>query len=194
MLGIFLDSEANGLNPHRHRLLEIAFKIIDLNSAALMASYNTIIFQPETVWKESDLESLAINGFTREKCIRGIPEAKVKEQIIYLFREFSIERKRAVFICQNPSFDRIFFSQIIEPDLQEKLNWPYHWLDLASMYWAIEIKKNQKLIEKSLSKDAIAKAYDLPPEAKPHSALGGVNHLLLCYQAVVGFPEKPQNN
>ena len=102
-------------------------------------------------------------------------------------------RKKAVFICQNPSFDRGFFSQLIDPDTQEDLNWPYHWLDLASMYWAISMDKAKKQNcpfpwETGISKDLIASHYNLPAEDKPHRAMNGVDHLLICYEAVVGFP------
>jgi DNA polymerase-3 subunit epsilon/oligoribonuclease len=70
--------------------------------------------------------------------------------------------------------------------------WPYHWLDLASMYWALEIKKSQNLEyslpdEILLSKDNIAKSLGLEQEAKPHRAMHGVDHLLLCYTHLVGY-------
>ena len=112
-----------------------------------------------------------------------------------LFDKHDIKRGEAVFICQNPSFDRIFFSQLIDVDTQEKLLWPYHWLDLASMYWAEAIRKAKGGEEKypwmtGCSKDKIATALELPKEVKPHRAMNGVNHLLLCYESVVGFPEK----
>ncbi|MDE3048090.1 MAG: hypothetical protein KGI83_07075, partial [Verrucomicrobiota bacterium] len=42
--------------------------------------------------------------------------------------------------------------------------------------------------ETGFSKDLIAQQYALPGEEKPHRAMNGVRHLLLCYQAVVGFP------
>ena len=191
MIGIFLDSETNGLNPFKHRLLEISFKIVSLSDGKEICSYSTIICQNESVWKLSDPESLAINGFTREKCLSGINEQNAKNEIIDIFKSYNIERKKAVFICQNPAFDKIFFSQLIDPDIQEQLNWPYHWLDLASMFWVTQLHKHGCVYEKSLSKDAIALSYGLPPEIKPHTALGGVDHLLLCYKAVAGFP---QNN
>ena len=45
-----------------------------------------------------------------------------------------------------------------------------------------------KLPEKvSVSKNDIAKAYNLQPEASPHRAMQGVNHLILCYQAIFGI-------
>ena len=189
MLGIFLDSETNGLCPFTHRLLEVAFKVVNLLSKEEVCSYNAIVRQPEAIWQKSDLESLAVNGFTWEKCLQGKPETIVKTQIINLFHKHHLVQKKALFICQNPSFDRIFLSQLIDPKLQNELNWPYHWLDLASMYWAVLLRQNHQPYEKSLSKDAIAEHYGLPPEAKPHAAMGGVDHLLLCYEAVVGFPQ-----
>jgi len=126
--------------------------------------------------------------------IRGdVLDDMVAEGIKASFSRNGIKRGNAVFICQNPSFDRIFFSQLIDADVQEKLLWPYHWLDLASMYWAdciTKAKSGQSLLpwETGFSKDKIARALRLPPEEKPHRAMNGVDHLLLCYEAVVGFP------
>ncbi|EKE08172.1 MAG: hypothetical protein ACD_17C00306G0003 [uncultured bacterium] len=75
------------------------------------------------------------------------------------------------------------------------MSWPYHWLDLASMYWAIAMKKatqNQGPLPwvTGVSKDQIAAQYRLPEEKKPHRAMNGVEHLLLCYEAIVGFPNR----
>ena len=113
------------------------------------------------------------------------------QEIIGLFSRLEIVRGKAVFICQNPAFDRGFFIQLVPVYAQEKINWPYHWLDLASMYWAIIVKQAQQqekaLPEQvSLSKNSIAKYYNLLPELPPHHAMGGVNHLIRCYQAVLG--------
>jgi DNA polymerase-3 subunit epsilon/oligoribonuclease len=46
--------------------------------------------------------------------------------------------------------------------------------------------------ETGFSKDLIAQQYKLPHEANPHRAMNGVEHLFLCYQAVVGFPQKKE--
>ena len=125
MFGIFLDSETNGLNPKNHRLLEIAYKIVDLSSGKLTESYHAILLQPAEVWQKSDPSSLQINGFTQELLQqRGSAEENVKKEILRSFQKIPIGRKNAVFICQNPSFDRAFFSQLIDPDLQESLSWP----------------------------------------------------------------------
>lgn len=194
VLGVFLDSETNGLNAHIHKILEIAFKIIDLKTGDIKESYQTLITQPFEAWEKSDQESLKINGFTWDEVKSGRTPRHTSQQIIDLFNKWNIRRKEAVFICQNPSFDRVFFSQLIDPDTQELLSWPYHWFDLASMFWAISMqraKANQgpPPWELRFSKDAIAEHYHLPAEEKPHRAMNGVNHLILCYDAVVGFPE-----
>lgn len=195
MLGIFLDTEANGLNSQIHKILEVAFKIVDLESGELKFEYQSVISHSFDAWEKSNPESLRITGFTWEEVKAGQTVRNVSQQIIDLFAHWHIRRKLAVFICQNPSFDRVFFSQLVDPDTQEILNWPYHWLDLASMFWAISIHravKNRESLktEFHFSKDSIAEHFHLPPEAKPHRAMNGVNHLILCYEAVVGFPQK----
>lgn len=193
MLGVFLDTETNGLNPKIHKIIELAFKIVDLRSGVIQDEYQTIIAHPIEIWEKSDLKSLEINGFSWHEVSQGKPISEVTEEIIRIFTSWAIERKKGVFICQNPSFDRSFFSGLIDISKQESLNWPYHWLDLASMYWALSLEKAKKNGEPfpwdiGLSKDSIADHYHLPKEAKPHRAMNGVNHLLLCYKSVVGFP------
>jgi oligoribonuclease len=197
VLGVFLDSETNGLNSQIHKILEIAFKIVDLGTGEVKQEYQSLIAPPFEAWEKSDQESLRINGFTWEEVKIGRSARHVSQQIIDLFTQWGIRRKQAVFICQNPSFDRAFFSQLIDADTQELLSWPYHWLDLASMFWAISMdraKQNKGPLpwEIHFSKDAIAAHYRLPAEEKPHRAMNGVSHLLLCYQKVVGFPASTQ--
>ena len=194
MIGVFLDTETNGLNSQVHKILEIAFKIIDLATGEQKESFQTIVAQPIEVWEKSDQESLRINGFKWDELAQGTSPRQVSQRIIDAFSSQGVRRKKAVFICQNPSFDRVFFSQLIDPDTQELLSWPYHWLDLASMHWALAMEKAKQgkgpfPWETGLSKDLIASHYKLPGESKPHRAMNGVNHLLLCYEAVVGFPQ-----
>lgn len=194
VLGIFLDTETNGLNPQIHKILEIAFKIVDLQTGQIKENFQSLIAQPVEAWEKSDHESLRINGFTWDEIKAGRSVRHTSQQIIDLFSQWNIRRKKAFFICQNPSFDRVFFSQLIDADTQELLSWPYHWLDLASMFWALSIEKAKRgehpmPWDIGLSKDTIASYYKLPLEEKPHRAMNGVDHLLLCYRTVVGFPE-----
>lgn len=192
MLAIFLDLEATGLDCLKHAVIDIAFKIIDLSSNKVCASYQKVVRQPIEVWRQNDPNSIEVNGYTIEEIANGDHPSQIREQIISIFTQFGIERGRAVFVCQNPGFDRSFFNQLIDAYAQERLNWPYHWLDLASMFWTVRM---QSWISAglpppdtiSLSKDSIANHYQLPPEPMPHRALNGVDHLISCYQAVFGI-------
>jgi DNA polymerase-3 subunit epsilon/oligoribonuclease len=195
MLGIFLDTETNGLNASIHRILELAFRLVDLKTGEPLAAFHSLVMQPIEVWERSDQESLRINGFTFNEISKGKTIRTLSQEILQIFAHHGVKRGKAVFICQNPSFDRAFFGQLIDPDTQELLSYPYHWLDLASMYWALSLRdhrvqKGPLPWETGLSKDLIASRYNLPGEAKPHRAMNGVDHLIACYQAVVGFPEK----
>lgn len=192
MQAIFLDTETTGLDPFHHKLLEIAFKVVDIPSGYEKLTYQTIVKQPLEIWEQRDLSSVEINGFTWDKVQLGKEEAIVRQEIIQIFEDLKIERGTAVFICQNPAFDRNFFAQLIDVYTQEQKHWPYHWLDFASMFWALHVKDqigNHEAFpfEMNLSKNAIAQRFQLPIEQMPHSALNGVDHLLLCYRTVVGF-------
>jgi DNA polymerase-3 subunit epsilon/oligoribonuclease len=191
MLGVFLDTEANGLNPQVHKIIEVAFKIADLASGEIKEIYQSLVRVSFEAWEKSDPASLHINGFSWEEVKAAPTPSQVAEEIIDLLTRHGIKRKKAVFICQNPSFDRVYFSQLVNVDTQELLQFPYHWLDLASMFWAITLRI-EKLMpwDIGFSKDLIASYYHLPGEEKPHRAMNGVNHLFLCYEKAVGFPER----
>ena len=53
MLGIFLDSETNGLNAKKHRIIEIAFKIIDVRSGELKDQFQSQITASFEEWKKA---------------------------------------------------------------------------------------------------------------------------------------------
>lgn len=188
MLGIFLDTETNGLNPNKHSILEVAFKIIKMSTGECLFAFQSIIAQTRFNWEKSDPLSLQTNGLTWEEISKGAPKQEVSGAIVTALARHQIRRQNAVFICQNPSFDRSFFSQIVDYELQEMLEWPYHWLDLASMYWAKHLEKEPLPWNTGLSKDKIAQTYHLPPEKTPHRAMQSVDHLILCYQSILGFP------
>lgn len=194
MLAIFLDLETTGLDSTKHNVLEIAFKILDLPTNEWKAEYQSIVKLDWDLWEKRDPLSIEINGFKFDYLTTGKELNIVREDIIDIFTKVGVERGKAVFICQNPAFDRGFFAHIIDVYTQERKHWPYHWLDLASMYWTVRIQDcQQKGIpfpkEIIISKDEIAKHYQLPPEAHPHKAMNGVNHLIQCYQAVLKAKE-----
>lgn len=173
-------------------MLEIAFKIVDLQTGEIKASYSALIKQSEKAFLEADPMSLRVNGFSLEKVENGLELGQVSKQVIAMFKQAGIVRGQAVFICQNPSFDRAFFAQIVGAYDQEAMRWPYHWLDLASMFWCRTVdreRSGEEVLKEgfTLSKDAIAKVYGIGPEEKPHRAMNGVEHLIKCYEAVVGY-------
>jgi len=188
MLLIFLDTETTGLDPDKHRTLEIAYKVLDSRSDLAVISYEATVSQPAEVWAEADPESLEVNGFTWEQTLSGKSEKVVASEILNDLNRLELGQKEGVFICQNPSFDRAFFNQMINVDLQRHNGWPYHWLDLASMYWGVQLSQNKdfpkQLEESELSKNKIAKRYDLAEEESPHRAMNGVDHLIACYKAI----------
>ena len=190
MLLIFLDSETTGLNFHRHRIIEIAYRVFDAASGKAVYNYETLISQPTEVFGSADSESLAFNNITFEMALEGKTEIVVASEIIHDFNRLGFSTRGGVFICQNPSFDRNFLTQLIDADLQEKFGWPHHWLDLASMYYALRLHQDRwtlkMLKDHGLSKDKIAAFYGIPPEIRPHRAMRGVNHLIACYEAMFG--------
>jgi oligoribonuclease len=190
MLGIFLDLETNGLDVTQHRIIDFACKIVDLETMELKGELQSVIRQPEDIWEASDPSSLKVNGYTWERVCTGISEAEINILIKQLWKKLQIRRGDAVYICQNPSFDRPYFAQLVPIYEQEKKQWPYHWLDFASMHWALALdaaNKEGSGFPKNipLSKDSIALAHKLPTEAKPHKAMNGVDHLLMLYSHIV---------
>lgn len=189
MKGIFLDLETTGLDPSQHCPIDIALKVIDLSSGATIGSYQSLLKVLPDQWERRDPVSIEVNGYSLAQLEKGKDTEQVFKEIIQLFQQLKIARGSAVFICQNPAFDRSFFTQIVPVYTQESLNWPYHWLDLASMYWTKIVEDYTKRLAPcpesiNLSKNSIAKHYNIPPEQSPHLAMNGVEHLIACYQAV----------
>lgn len=193
MIAIFLDIETTGLDFKVHQPIDVAFKVVDSSTGNIRASYQSIIKITEESWSLRDLHSMEINGYTWEEICQGNEDKIVAEEIIQILQDQKIERGKSVFICQNPAFDKCFFSKLIHVYQQEKMNWPYHWLDFASMYWAKQVEGFKAAhrpfpSEMTLSKNNIALQYQLPEEVMPHKAMNGVDHLILCYKTVIGFP------
>ena len=195
MYAIFLDIETTGLDPFQHRPIDLAFQVFDLNKEVVVAKYQQIIFYPENIWDAHDPKSIQMNGYSYEMVCKGKVGDEVSNEVIDLLTSLDIKRGNSFFICQNPAFDRAFFDHIVPVYTQEMLNWPYHWLDLASMHWSVylrEIKSSGREMPTSinLSKNSIGKVFGIPEESEPHRAMNGVEHLLKCYQAVVSAYSK----
>lgn len=188
MIGIFLDIETTGLDPRIHKPIDIAFKMIDFKTKSILFTYQSLIKISDLDWLNHDEKSIEINGYSQNEINFGKEIEIVSDEIKKIFLKHDILRSKAIYICQNPAFDRIFFAQLIPFKIQEMMALPYHWLDLASMYWALSLKDIEIFPENfSISKDKIAMAFNLLPEELPHHALNGVNHLIRCYEALMGI-------
>jgi oligoribonuclease len=189
--GIFVDIESNGLDCFRHKVIEVAFKVIRLDTGKIEASFESSVNLSDDEWQLSDPQSLVMNGMLDRMCLGKSPSRKeVGEKIQAIFKSLDIHREDSVFICQNPSFDRPFFAQLIDTYTQERNQWPYRWLDLASMFWANQASLLGLPKLNRLSKDHIAAHFSLEKEASPHRAMAGVEHLIVCYEKVIGWPAK----
>lgn len=192
MKAVFVDIETTGLDFDRHVAIDIGLIIVDLNDYSDMHEYTSCIRCDEADWWYSDPKALEVNGYSslnHHKIAQD--DWIVSEQIEAFLKKHEIVKGKAFFICQNPSFDRPFFLQLMCHEKMIEMNLPYHWLDLASMYWMKffgSYHENSYGIgcgyDVSLSKDSIAKSLGLPPEEKPHKAIGGARHLFQCYKAV----------
>lgn len=179
MKHVFLDTETTGLDFNLHVPIEICLIISDSDNN-IVDFYHSFINISEEDYKNADPQALKVNGFSLSECRKNENDlSKTKEGIVNFLQYNEINKDNSFFMCQNPSFDRPFFQKIVDLETQKQLNLPYHWLDLASMFW-IEFS-SQKVIT-SLSKDSIAFELGLPPEEKPHSALRGALHLYECYK------------
>lgn len=191
---IILDTETTGLDPSKARVIEIAFKVIDVGSGACLESFQSVVAISKEEWDMAEPAALNVNGFTwNDVQTQGRPRTDIAVTICSLFSKLKLTPHSAFFLCQNPSFDEAFFSQICPLSVRKSFNFPYYWLDFASMNWALMAKefalKTRHPFRIPFSKDGIALSLGLPPENKPHKAMNGVDHLLLLFSKSIGFGE-----
>ena len=189
---IILDTETTGLDASKAQIVEIAFKVVNTNSGECLASFQSVVALSEKEWNEADPGALKVNGFTwADIQTRGRPRSDIAVDICSLFSQFKLSPQTAFFLCQNPAFDKAFFSHLCPPSVQKSCRFPYYWLDFASMNWALTVKDvvAGKLLPFRIpfSKDGIAQHKGLPLEEFPHKAMNGVDHLLLLFTKIVGF-------
>ena len=195
MKAVFLDTETDGLDPDVNTALEIAVCIYDLHTMTCIDEYSSFIRCSERQWCFGTSEAHKVNGILWDDVKDAKESSEVCDDLCELFVTHEIDKINSVFICQNPYIDRSFFPQIMSLETQQELELPYHWLDLATMYWMKMLTpKNIKgrtltyypaIGVVPLSKDAIANALGIHPEKKPHRAMNGVKHLIACYKALL---------
>lgn len=185
MRGVFIDIKTTGLDFRKHVPLDIAVSIVDMSDITVLATYSSLVTCSSMAWDYADHEALRVNGFDIDNHFPSKSAFDIGSELEDLFKEYEIERRKAFFICQNPSFDKFFFGMIVDLQTARNRNLPCHWLDLASMYWIRFYGCCYPTPETlSLSKDSIADAFGLPPELKTYKALHGVAHLISCYKCV----------
>lgn len=185
MRGVFVDIETTGFNFRKHVPLDIAVSIVDLSDRTVIATYSSLITCTAHAWSYADDDALRVNGYDIDNHFPSKCAFDVGIEIENFLNKHEIEKGKAFFICQNPSFDKLFFGMIVDLFSARNRNLPYHWLDLASMFWVKFYGSCYPTpIELSLSKDSIAEHFDIAPEERPHKALNGVAHLIECYRRV----------
>lgn len=196
MKAVFVDIETTGLDFISHVPLDVAVAIVDLNTHDEMHTYTSCITCDAKHWEWADPKALAVNGYSKDNFpLEAKPAWQVGSEIEKFLIKHEVVKGRAFFICQNPAFDRPFFLQLLSQYQMNEHNMPYHWLDLASMYWikyygsfwpipSLDSHYKDLFYEISLSKDSIAASFGIAPEPKPHKALNGVEHLIKCYEAI----------
>jgi len=190
---IILDTETTGLDASKAYALEIALKVVNTETGKCLGSFQSVVALSKKEWGGADPAALKINGFTWDGIqTHGRLRSDIAVDICSLFSQLKLSPQNAFFLCQNPSFDRAFFSQLCPLSVQKSCGFPYYWLDFASMNWALTAK-DIVLGKRSpfcipFSKDGIARHEGLPLEEKPHKAMNGVDHLLLLFTKIVGFP------
>lgn len=189
MKAVFIDIETSGLDPQVHVPLEIALCIVDMHTMECIDSFHTFVCMLEK-WQFDEFScpiALEVNGIKWEDIKDAPHETLVSLHIIEFLEKHGIFKNRSFFLAQNPTLDRIFFLKVVHHVSQEIHNLPYHWLDLASMYWMkvlVPLMSHSPFKWAPLSKDSIAQELGIPYESKPHRAMNGVNHLLECYKAL----------
>jgi DNA polymerase-3 subunit epsilon/oligoribonuclease len=196
---VFLDIETTGLNPDIHDPIEIAVCVVDTERCKDVVSaqcniifsqnvltcptYNECIKLSANQWESADVEALNVNGFNSNCVWNGSLIEDVQESLLKFLNYNNVRKDHAVFVCQNPAFDRMFFHKIIPLDVYLNEDMPSHWLDLCSVFLGSIIDNrfyhgNEFRI---FSKDEIANEIGLAREESPHKALNGVKHLIDCY-------------
>lgn len=174
--------ETTGLDPAKDVPLEMAIVILNADDLSQIYSVEYLIKQNDAVLDKLGDIGTKVHGIDRRDLSDAYNPYQVFLAVHDAFTFMKISKENAVFVCQNPSFDRQFFNQIFPEEYRIAEGWPYHWLDLASMFWIKEQLPEYML----LSKDNIAWRLGIEAEAKPHKAMQGVKHLIKCYMELAG--------
>lgn len=143
---LWVDLEMTGLDPDKHRIIEIAVEVTDFTFKTL-ASYEALIHQPESVLADMNewaAAQHAASGLTDRVRKLGRPEDEVKHELVgFIKAQFGEEH--AILAGNSIHNDRIFIKKWW-PEVDSLLH--YRMLDVSSLKilmqgkYGIQFEKN----------------------------------------------------
>lgn len=127
---LWVDLEMTGLDPQRHRIIEIGAEITDFDFKSL-ASYEAIVFQPDEVLADANdwtKQQITTNGLGNKVRAEGRPETDVVRELVQLIHE-QFKGEPAVLAGNSIHQDRAFIRKWW-PEVDGLLH--YRMLDVSS--------------------------------------------------------------
>jgi len=158
---ILTDVETTGLNPRRHEIIDIGAIKIDQNLNVLDRFATKV--KPLYI-SSAEPAALKINGYTPEAWFNAIhPFTAINE-----FRKFSAG---GILGAWNITFEFTFLDEMFrEHHVPNDMD--YHRIDLPSIAWILLPAMG------TFNMNKVAAHFNIPPEAEPHTGIGGAEHEL----------------
>ena len=132
-LFVFIDTEATGLNPDKHELIEIAGVVVQIENPRDLLTYNVVEefeykIHPERIG-DADPASLRVNHYDPSQWTNALTLAEAMELV-------GEKTEGAVMVAHNVSFDNAFIDKAFRiSKIKNKMH--YHRLDTVSMAHAL---------------------------------------------------------
>lgn len=167
---ILTDVETTGLDPRRHEIIDIGAIKIDQNLNVLERFATKV--KPLYLGPASP-DALKINGYSPETWINAShPWTAINE-----FQKFSAD---GILAAWNITFEFSFLTEMFQ-EYQVRNDMDYHRIDLPSIAWALIIPRLEKF-----SLNAVGAHFNIPPEAEPHTGIGGAEYELEVFRHLKG--------
>ncbi len=154
---VILDFESTGLDPEKHRILEVACQVVCANSGNVIDSFQTLVGPPPTpgemhpvVWKlhygSGLLDAFAKAIEDKGDSMLSLNDAETA-MVAFLDRTLGGTFRRPPLVGANPDFDRRF-AQKHMPDLAREFD--YRSID-SNSFWLLEHLTQDDTPEKEAS-------------------------------------------